>query len=229
MFRHYKLIFAKFLMITPLLAFSQPKATLTSNTLSANSFEGSINFFQKTPNDTFYYTYYIKDKNVRVDIHENCGNCKEADSYLLFNLEKKTILALNPERKLYLQLPLRPYKKSEDKSYQIIKTNNKKLINGYTCYQWRVKNASQNTEITYWVTNDNFTFFEEFLTLWNRSEKHAYFYLQIPESIGYFPMESVERTLLRDEKMKLSVINLKKGKLDNSLFEIPKDYRSYDQ
>ena len=42
-------------------------------------------------------------------------------------------------------------------------------------------------------------------------------------------MLSVERTTLRDEKMKLKVLEVNKTELDKSLFIIPDDYNSYDR
>lgn len=191
-------------------------------------FEGSIKFVQKTLNDTNYYTYHIQGNKVKLDVHENCKNCKGLESSMIFDLEKKTIKAINPSRKMYINVPPKPYIEPASKNFKIIKSNNNKKIMGYKCYQWRVKNIAENTEISYWVAEDNFMFFEELLHLWNRSEKHAVYFLQIPEIDGFFPMVSVERTTLREQKMCLEVVEIIKKPVDKSIFEIPANYQSYD-
>ena len=41
-------------------------------------------------------------------------------------------------------------------------------------------------------------------------------------------MISVERTTLREKRMKLQVVSIDKKSLENSVFEIPADYKNYD-
>jgi hypothetical protein len=210
--------------------YAQPNLNNNSkNNNTVKPFEGSIQFIQQTLNDTLYYTYHVKERKVRVDIHEKCISCEGPQNSLLFDLDKKTITAISPSRKMFINLEVKPYRKIDESQFTIIKSENTKVINGYKCQQWRVRNKTQNTEITYWVANDGFQFFEEFLRLWNRTEKHAQFYLQIPDIIGFFPMLSEERTLLRDHKMKLAVTDIRKKPVEQNLFDIPKDYKSYDQ
>jgi len=159
---------------------------------------------------------------------DKCKDTKVTDNYILFDLKKNTITAIKPSRKMVINVPIKPYVDNKDQNYQIIKSKNNKKIQGYKCYQWRVKNKVQNTEVSYWVARDNFSFFEDFLKLWNRSEKHALYFLQMPESEGYFPMICEERTILRDQKMTLRVLEISKQQLDLSIFVIPKEYKSYE-
>lgn len=203
---------------------NQSKSTLNAT----DAFEGSIYFIQETKGDTLYYTYHIKNNLVRLDIHEGCKNCSIPDNYMVFDISKGTIIAVKPSRKMYITVPPKPYVASTDEQYQIIKTKNNKKIQGYKCYQWRVRNKAQNTEIAYWVAEDHFYFFDEFLKLWNRSEKHAVYFLQISDSDGFFPMLSEERTTLREQKMTLKVLRIEKKPLEMSLFQLPKDYKSYE-
>jgi len=210
---------------------AQPSVKTEAVSNISKSFEGIIFFSMEMFSDTLYYTYYVKDKLVRMDEYNRCKTCKIPENYILYNLEKKTIIAVNPQRKMYLNLPVNEYyeNKSNLDDYTILKTNNSKKIFGYKCYQWRVRNKKQNTEIAYWVAKDNFDFFVDFLRLWNRSEKHASYFLKIPDSQGYFPMLSEERTILREQKMTLRVISIQKKPLDKSLFIIPKDYKNYEE
>lgn len=214
-------------------AFGQPNAKLNEdqareNNSKSKQFEGKIKFVQETLEDTLYYTYYIKGNYVRLDVLDECKGCTKTDNYMIFDLSSNSIMAVKPSRKMFINVPPKPYVDSKDQNFQIVKSKNNKKIQGYKCYQWRVKNKEQNTEVSFWVAQDNFNFFENFLRLWNRSEKHAVYFLQIPETNGFFPMLSEERTNLREQKMTLRVIEISKQNLDPTIFLIPKDFKSYD-
>lgn len=219
-------LFGAFLLFLVIVntSFQQPQSGSAEH--AANQpFEGTIRFVQERQHDTLNYIYYIKKHLVRMDIIDKYGNL---DNYLLFNLEKNTIKAVNISRKLYIDVATKPYVKINGKQFEIIKNpRNHKVINGYKCYQWRVRNRAENTEICYWVADGNFEFFEEFLKLWNRSEKHAVYFLHIPDIEGYFPMESEERTTLRFLKMRMKVTKIKRKTLADDYFEIPEDYTPY--
>lgn len=191
-----------------------------------NNFEGVIHLVQESVEDTSYFTYWVKDEIVRLDIIDK--GKKSSDNYILFDLKNNVITAIKPSRKMFINVPVKPYVDNKDQNFQIIKSKNCKKIQGYKCYQWRVKNIAQNTEVSYWVARDNFTFFEDFLKLWNRSEKHVAYFLQMPEAFGYFPMLSEERTILRDQKMTLRVVEITKQKLDTTLFLVPQGFKSYE-
>jgi len=231
--QYYYLIIFYILVICPTISFGQnsflyqgPQPDIYGK--NTKSFEGLIRFHQIINEDTLLYTYFIKDRMVRMDIHENNNPNIPSDSYMLFYLDQKLIYAFKPSRKVYKNVVANPYISTNDENFRIIKSANSKRIHGYNCYQWRVRNKNQNTEVSYWVANDQFDFFEDFLKLWNRSEKHASYFLKIPDTKGFFPLLSEERTTLREEKMTLKVVDIQRKTLDNSFFEIPKDYRNYD-
>ncbi|HBS86711.1 MAG: hypothetical protein A2W91_11835 [Bacteroidetes bacterium GWF2_38_335] len=205
---------------------AQPRVTPQQPDENKKAFEGSIKCVQQTMIDTLYYTYHVKGQKVRVDEH---GKNNEVENSLLFDLDEKTIHAISPKRKLFMSIAVKPYVESDNDEYEIIKSKNNKVINGYNCYQWRVKNKKLNTEIAYWVAYDNFSFFEDFLKLWNRTENSAIFFLKIPDVMGFFPMLQVERTLLREERTRQSVVDVEKKQLNDNLFEIPKDFKSFDR
>lgn len=196
------------------------------SSIAQKTFEGSIFFVKITNVDTSYYAYHVKGDMVRVD---ELDKRKEIINSLLVDLKSQDMTALSPSRKMFMKLHSNPYVPKEDKSFEIKKTTNKKKIMGYECNQWRVKNKAQNTEITYWVADDSFCFFGDLMKILNRSEKQAKFFLQIPNISCYGPLQSEERTLLRDSKMTLSVIDIKKTKLENSLFQIPSTFKNFER
>lgn len=194
--------------------------------LSAQSFEGSIFFLKETPLDTGGYIYHVKDNKIRID--ELAGN--DVINSLLINLSTEEIIALSPSRKLYMHIYTKKYIESDDSGFEIIENNdNVKNIKGFDCVQLRVRNKALNTDITYWVTKGEFSFFPKLLKILNRSDKHAVFYMKLPENAMFFPLLSVERTLLRDVKMRLIVTKIKRRSLEKTLFEIPRDYSNFEQ
>ena len=193
-----------------------------SGAAQAEPFEGSITFAKKSFYDTTYLHYYIKDHQIRIDRYsEEGGDLLET---LLVDLQKETVTAVNPEKKLYRPLSITPEDQIDEDDYEIIKTRNFREINGTRCYQWRVRNEKLNSEIAYWVTPTRYTFFNDLLNLLRRTERAYRFFVQIPGNDGYFPMLSVERTLVRDERERLVVQSIQQARLSDNLFDIPGDY-----
>ncbi len=221
----YTIIF--FLFSFSLFAQNGPnEQNLNNKSISNQKFEGIIVFEQQTFVDTLQYTYYIKGNLIKLIVNEDCSACVIGDEAMIFDIKNKTITALKPSVHMYKDIPIKPYIKTENNDFIITQNpRNYKKINGYKCIQWRVKNTKENTEISYWVAKGNFDFFVDFLKLWNRTEKQSRYYLQVPNSKGYFPMLSVERTTLREKRMQLQIKSIQPTELDNSVFEIPPDYK----
>lgn len=192
-------------------------------------FEGKIKFARITRSDTTYFSYLVKGNKVRVISYDPCVENEEMQEYLLFDMDKQKIYAVKPSYKTFIELQNKPYVKLPDKEFKIIKSINNKEILGEKCYQWRIKNKKENTEIAFWVSDKyNFSFFVPLLKLWNHTEKHAKYFLQIPDNKGYFPFLSTERSTLRNFRMKLAILDIQYMKLPDSLFTLYSDYTNYD-
>jgi len=191
----------------------------------SNSFEGKIKLVEETHYDTTFYTYTIKNEQIRVDKFNQ--NHKIIHS-LLLNLEKEQIIVLSPTKKMFTYLDLSRNPDTPNKNFEVIKTENSRLLNGKECYQWRVRSVEQNTEVTYWVWKSNFYFFNDFIKLLNCSEHTFTFFEKIPDSQGFFPMYAVERTLLRKIKKQISIIEINHQKVSDTTFEIPKDFNKLE-
>ncbi len=192
-------------------------------------FEGKIKFARITQTDTTYFSYLVKGKKVKFISYDPCIPDENLQEYLLFDLATKKIIAVKPAFKTFIVLQNKPYTSLPNEEFKIIKSKNNKKILDQTCYQWRVKNKKENTEIAYWVnTKYNYDFFVPLLKLWNRVEKHASYFLQIPNNNGVFPFLSTERSVVRDFRMKLAIIEITYQPMDDSLFIIPAEYTNYD-
>lgn len=187
----------------------------------AQSFEGVIDFRKTNGAEKVYYSYTVKGNNVRID--EKSEDGKSIIATLLVDLSSKEILALSHDRKLYMKRESKTTERVAG-SPKIIRSGNHRFIGGYDCEQWRVKNESENTEISYWVTKGKYDFFLPLLGVLGRKDRFATYYLSIPERAGYFPVDAVERDAQRNEKGRLEVIQIAEKKLENSLFVVPTGY-----
>ena len=185
------------------------------------AFEGSIKLIHESYYETSYYTYFVKDNNIRIDKFD-CDHFLIQS--LLINIKDEQIYILSPSEKLYTQLVLSKSENTNNENFTILQTENSRTVNGFKCYQWRVKNIEKNTEVAYWVIQNNFYFFEDLVKLLNRTDKTYDFFEKIPETQGFFPMMCVERTLLRREKLRISVVDINPQKIDKSKFNIPSDF-----
>ncbi|MCD6366989.1 MAG: DUF4412 domain-containing protein [Bacteroidales bacterium] len=192
-------------------------------------FEGKIKFARITQTDTTYFSYLVKGDKVKFISYDPCIESEQMQEYLLFDLAKKKIIAVKPSFRTYIVLQNKLFTTLPDEEFKIIPSRNHKKILGQKCYQWRVKNKKENTEIAFWVNKKyNYDFFIPLLKLWNRVEKHASYFLQIPNNNGVFPFLSTERSVVRDFRMQLSVVEIIYEPLNDSLFIIPAEYTNYD-
>jgi len=188
---------------------------------SPNAFEGSIEIVCSSFYDTSYFTYFVKNKNVRIDKFDENNSLIQS---MIIDLDKDEIFILSPDKKLYKQLTINTELTQPEEGFIVLKTENSRIVNGLECYQWRVRNTERNMEVAYWVWQDNFYFFEELVHLLNRTDKNYEFFDKIPETLGFFPMLTVERTLLRREKSRASVLNINNKTIDESIFKVPSNY-----
>lgn len=208
-----KIVIIVFLALLSIFAYSQ-------------KFEGRIDVVKKTLSDTMFYSYTIKNNFIRIDEYDKY---KRLQKYFIINLKDNTITALNPNQKLYAKLDVQNLKKNSNSEFEIINTGIYKYINGYKCYQWRVRNQSQNTEITYWIANDKFEFFTPMAGISAQIEDSFLTYMSLPTNTmkGEMPMLIESKTLLRVDKATYTVINISKSYVDASIFTIPNFYQNY--
>jgi len=200
---------------------------LYNNNCKAQAFEGEIVFTKETLKDTTFYSYKVKGNKIRI---EELNRQLKMINYMLVDVSKPSVHAINPKRKLYVEMPTHLRLNFKDTTqFTIYKTDNYKNINGYKCFQWRVRNKKEKTEIAYWVCGDFFNYFADFLKLLNREEKSSIYYLHIPDTYGFLPLHAVERSLLREWKSNLEVLKIEKKNLSTALFKIPKDYKMFQK
>lgn len=213
-----KSIFQFISVITMVVAFS-----LGSD---AQSFEGTIEFKRETNTDTTNYVYYIKGLMVRID--EIGSRSHKAEGTYLIDMDEKTIKALNHERKLYMDQPTPPSPVSKG-TFSVKKGQTTKNLQGYKCTEYTITNSEEDTQITYWLADGKFSFFEKLLKQLNRKDKSSIYFLHLPDIKNMFPMLSVQQSLDGKDQVRLEVTKITKKEIDPSLFELPKGYSKFEK
>ncbi len=190
----------------------------------AQAFEGVIEFTKTTGPVVTTYRYFVKGDFIRIEEVSSRG---EVQGIMLVDTHDKTVTALSPERKLYMDVP--NMRLPKDVETQVQKTSDMKEIAGYKCEKWVVKSPKEDRVITYWVAADDFNFFVPLLEALNRKDEQAVFFLQIKDAKGVFPMLGVEHKLDGAEVSRLEVSKVTKGAQKASLFEIPAGYNKFER
>jgi hypothetical protein len=196
-------------------------------TLKAQIFEGELIFIKETNIDTSFFSYKIKDNKVRF---EEYTKNKPAESFILADLKTGNIFSVSPKMKIFTELPVNEWKANKDSQImRTEKTGNYKTIQGIKCYQWRVQNKTEDTEISFWISAQQFPFYTDFQKMLNKPEKISQYYLDIPSIHGFLPFESVERSTMRELRLRYELISMEKKNLHSSLFEIPQGYKVFEK
>ncbi len=193
-------------------------------TMVAQSFEGIIEFTKTTGPVVTNYKYFVKGEHVRIEEISSRG---ETQGIMLVDTRDRTVTAISPERKLYMDVPNMRLPKEVEA--QVEKTNEMREIAGYKCEKWVVRSPKEDRLMTYWVAADEFDFFIPLLETLNRKDEQAVFFLKIPDAKGVFPMLGIEQKMDGAEVSRLEVTRVTKGAQKSSLFEIPADHHRFER
>lgn len=190
-------------------------------------FEGSIEFRMETKKDTTTNTYYVRGNNIKLDQYGKKSG--KVEGSFVFDLTSKQIRFVNPARKVWgdhkSETP--PVVKG---SCEVNKTKNTKTLMGKKCVEYVVKNAEENTSISYWITSEKFDFFVPMVKLWNRKDKASVYFNQIKDlPKGSMPLLSIESSLDGKQIGKLEVTKIDKKKLEVSQVSVPSDFKKFEQ
>lgn len=199
---------------------------LSANFLMAQ-FGGSIEFKYFTQKDTTNNVYLIKDQTVKLDQYGRKSGSVEGS--FIFDLNSKTIRFVNPKRKVWGEhkSETAPVIKGE---CVVSKGAGSKTLQGVKCSEYLVKNAEENTVITYWIAQGKYDFFIPLLRLWNRKDKQSIYFNQIKDlPAGSMPLLSEEKQI-SDGKVvtRLEVTKINKAAVEASRMSIPSEYKKFE-
>lgn len=199
----------------------------TAGSISAQSFEGVIEFKKQTTTDTVNYIYYVKGDKVRLDEIGNVS--KKPGGSFIVDLKTNSMFSLSHERKLYIeQAPGTPV--TITGKPEIIKTGNVKTILGQKCSEYVVKNPDEKVQVTYWLASGKYDFLLRFLKILNRKDKTSLYFQQLTGIEGMFPFLSVQTNLETNSvDVRMEVTRVEKKTIDAAKFDIPKDYQKFQK
>ncbi len=206
------------------LFFAGATVVLACASAAGQPFEGVIEFTKTTGPVVTNYKYFVKGERIRIEEISARG---EVQGIMLVDTRDKTVTAISPERKLYMDVPNMRLPKDVETNVQ--KTSEMKDMAGYKCEKWVVKSAKEDRVLTYWVAADEFNFFVPLLETLNRKDEQAVFFLQIKDNNGVFPMLGIEQKNDGAEVSRLEVKQVTKGVQKASLFEIPAGFNKFER
>lgn len=187
-------------------------------------FAGEIEFMKKVGSIEVHYKYYVSGDNVRVEEITDGA----IEGVQLMDLKEGTMLAVSPERKMYMEVPNK--RPASDLDVEVNKTGKTKTINGFKCEEIIVTCQDKDRKIVYWVAKGDYDFFIPMLKTLNRKENQSMFFMEIPGMDGYFPMLSVETTLSDGTQVsELTAGKITKKKIANDMFEVPSGFSKFEK
>ncbi len=188
-------------------------------------FIGILKYIEYTPFDTTYYKVFVTKDKIRIDSFDDIEEKGEANKILIYNLKDNNIIALKPSARIYRTIDADSESSlNVDGCEVILNKKNYKYINNYKCVQYRIKNKAENTDITYWIPEEDFPFYCEMVSMKHSMQPVYKYFFMLPNHKVAFPMQTVERTLLREEKSSYKVVELDETQIPDDMFKLPADY-----
>lgn len=189
------------------------------------SFNGILKYYEYTPFDTTLYEVFVTKSKIRVDSYSGKEKNGDPNKIVIYNLKNQKILALKPSAQIYKYITSNAeHTPCSDGCEILIDKNIYKYITGVKCKQYRVRNKAENTDITYWIPEEKYTFYAQMMTMKHSIRRPHKYFFKLPNHETVFPMQTVERTLLREEKSSFKVIHFEESTIVDNIFEIPKGY-----
>jgi hypothetical protein len=200
-------------------------ALFAVHVISAKDFEGTISMVKESYYDTSLYVFTIKGGLVRLDVKNSANITVQS---LIIDSDVPKIIALSQNLKLFTIITLKKENLQKSLDFKVTSTANNKIIDGYKCTQWRVRNESLNTEVAYWIYESNINIFLKAVTLLCYTDEYKNlfeYFVQISPKPGYLPILTEEWTLLREEKSKTKITNITSKEVSSKVFQVPADYK----
>lgn len=188
-------------------------------------FKGILKYVEYTPFDTTYYKVYVSNGKIRVDSFLGKDDENNAEKIMIYDLKNNKVLALKPSEQIYKTFDADDTQNFKIDGCDVIQNKrNHKIINGYNCIQYRIKNVAENTDVTYWIPEEDFPFYYKMVSMKHSMQRvHKYFFM-LPNYKVAFPLQTTERSLLREEKSSYQVTEIDEIAVSESVFEVPKNY-----
>lgn len=190
--------------------------------MPAPSFEGTIEFEKKTGSTVVKYKYLIKGDKVRV---EDYGTDGTLQGIMLVNTTTAKVYNLSPDRKLYSLVPQK--NPNMNIVVDVKATGVRKEIAGFSCTEYNVTCDAEQRITTFYVGGTEFDFFLPFLKTLRRKDKLSVYFQKLTGVDNMFPMIGIEKKMDGTVLTTLKVTTVKKQTIDETVFNIPADYKEF--
>lgn len=215
-------LFSSFILVNANVISSFYRTTKTVD--ESKSFEGTISFTKLVGSSESKYNYIVKGNKIRI---EELDNDEKIQGIMIVNTSTNKIIALSPERKLYMDVPNK--RTISIPKIEQSKGTSTKTLNGVSTIDWIATSNEEDRVISYWLDFKKYDFFIPLLKTLNRKDKQATYYLALSGVDGAFPLLSVEKKLDGTELSRLTVSSITKKSVADSQFDIPNGYTKFDK
>lgn len=201
-------------------------AVLSGGSLAQKNFEGIVELNYSGDRGDNTIKYYTKNGMVRLEMGNNAKIDEKSPKTGTILLKNNTLYILMPERKAYIEKPLNikdqleKLGKKSNVEKGLKKTGEQKDILGYKADQWTLKNEKGEVEV--WSTTELGNILQGLSGI-NREKMPQW--LKDIAAQDFFPLLLIQHNTDGKEINRLEVKNIDKKNLEESLFEVPGDYK----
>lgn len=188
--------------------------------VTAQTFEGVVQFTATSERGTIPITYIIKGDHARVEFEGRPG---QTMALLINGKENKTVMLMD-QMKMFMEVPVPEMQQTDKAKPEMTKTGKTQKILGYNCEQVLVKEGDQEAEV--WVTSELGKF--QMFRMGGRQQQNNFEAWQKAFAGGAaFPLLVVSKKG-ESQVSKLEATKVEKKSVDDSLFKVPDGYQKFD-
>lgn len=195
---------------------------LSISVVSAQDFEGIIEFKTVEGKESFTNVWYIKGDRVRID-HFEPGS-RVLISCDLINIKDSSVMWLDHKTKTFGQMLNKMVATGLPIGTTIETTKNEKEILTYKATESIVKAPTETFNC--WVSSGNFSFFRPAVVAAALFTDYNECFLALDVKEGSMPLIVIRKNAAGEETGRCEAIRIEKRSLDENLFAIPAGYTS---
>ncbi len=190
--------------------------------LSAQDFEGIIEFKKQEGSNVENMVWYVKGDLVRVDQFE--PKSRILKSALLINTKDSSVTFIDHHAKTH-QRNVASMTPSILMGCVIEETKNSKEMLTYKTSEYTVKLPGDTANYSYWISSGKFGFFKTAAWLFGSTNNYFNYYWALEPKSGTMPMLVTKSNAKGEETGRLEVTRVDKKAIDEKLFSIPAEYK----
>lgn len=190
--------------------------------LSAQDFEGIIEFKKQEGSNVENMVWYVKGDLVRVDQFD--PKSRVLKSALLINTKDSSVTFIDHHAKTY-QRNVASMAPSILTGCVIEETKNSKEMLTYTTSEYTVKLPGDTANYSCWISSGKFGFFKTAAGLFGSTNNYFNYYWALEPKSGTMPMLVTKSNAKGEETGRLEVTRVDKKAIDEKLFSIPAEYK----